>query len=146
MSNKDIRWQQRFANYQKALDKLREVVEGSDTTELSDLEKEGMIQRFEYSYELAWKTLQDYLRNAGYPDIAGPKDVISQAYKDGIITDGESWKKMKLSRELTSHTYNSETAEEIAFSIVDEFFYLLESLENFFLDKIKSNQTDLFDE
>lgn len=75
MQHQDIRWQQRFANYQKALQKLTAVVgviQQNGLASLSELEVEGLIQRFEYTYELAWKTLQDLLRANGYLDIAGP--------------------------------------------------------------------------
>ena len=67
----DIRWEQRFMNFKKALARLQ-MVQASDLASLSDLEKEGLIQRFEYTYELSWKTLQDFLRYKGYTDFAGP--------------------------------------------------------------------------
>jgi len=144
MSSEDIRWHQRFSNYQKALGKLGEVVELAADEDLSELEKEGLIQRFEYTYELAWKTLQDLLRNKGFLGLSGPNPVISQAFKDGIVKDGEGWKKMKLSRELTSHTYNSEIAEGIAESIIDYYFDLLKALEITLIQEMNSNQTGLF--
>lgn len=128
MSNKDIRWIQRFNNYKKALARLTEAAD-MDFAELSDLEKEGVIQRFEYTYELAWKTLQDLLRHKGYADIAGPNPVIDQAIQDGYLTNGEGWKKMKKSRELTSHTYDEETANEIANDTVKLFHNLFIQLE-----------------
>ncbi len=91
MQDQDTRWLQRFANFNKALAKLTEVFDdrGDD---LSELEQEGMIQRFEYTFELAWKTLQDLLRYKGYLDIAGPNPVLEQALKDGYLTDAEGWK------------------------------------------------------
>ncbi len=129
MDKQDIRWEQRFANYKKALAKLGEVATGRSIENLSDLEKEGMIQRFEYSFELAWKTLQDLLEYKGYTDIAGPNPVLMQSLKDGYITDEKQWRNMKKSRELTSHTYNSSTADDIAHDIVDEYYSLLKALE-----------------
>lgn len=127
MEDLDIRWQQRFANYKKALAKLSEVVEGRDD-DLSELEQEGLIQRFEYTFELAWKTLQDLLHHKGYLNISGPSPVLDQAFRDGYIVDAEGWKAMKKSRELTSHTYNSETAEGIASSIRLSYHDLLADL------------------
>ena len=103
MQDQDIRWLQRFANFNKALAKLTEVFDDRED-DLSELEQEGMIQRFEYTFELAWKTLQDLLRYKGYIDIAGPNPVLEQAFKDGYLTDAEGWKAMKKSRELSSHT------------------------------------------
>ena len=126
---KDIRWLQRFSNYKKALAKLEEVVTGKDLVNLSELEKEGLIQRFEYTFELAWKTLQDLLENMGYQDIKGPNPVLEQSLKDGYIANEKGWRDMKKSREATSHTYNSDTAEEIAEQIVSSFFGLLKNLE-----------------
>ncbi|HET6990945.1 MAG TPA: nucleotidyltransferase substrate binding protein, partial [Bacteroidia bacterium] len=82
MDNKDIRWEQRFSNFKKALAKLGEVTEHKKKSELSELEIEGLIQRFEYTYELAWKTLQDLLQDKGYQDIIGPNPVIEQAFHD----------------------------------------------------------------
>ena len=144
MGTEDIRWHQRFSNYQKALGKLEEVVIRAADEDLSELEKEGLIHRFEYTYELAWKTLQDLLRSKGYLELSGPNPVISQAFKDGIINDGEGWKKMKISRELTSHTYNSETAEDIAENIIKSYCDLLKALETALIHEMKSGQTGLF--
>ncbi len=129
MDQKDIRWIQRFSNYKKALAKLGEVAKGADLTALSELEKEGLIQRFEYTFELAWKTLQDLLVYKGYTDIVGPNPVLEQSLKDGYINDEKGWRNMKKSRELTSHTYNSDTADEIATSVVEKFFSLLADLQ-----------------
>ena len=96
------------------MQKLEEVVARSAEEELNELEKEGVIQRFEYTYELAWQTLQDLFRFKGFLEISGPSPVLSKAFKDGLIKNGDGWRKIKISRNLTSHTYNSETAEEIA--------------------------------
>lgn len=96
----DIRWQQRYNNFRKALAKLSEVLKKMQTEPLSELEKEGMIQRFEYTFELAWKTLQEFLKEKGYIEIAGPNATLTQALTDGYISDAEGWRKMKKSREL----------------------------------------------
>ncbi|MBF9253622.1 nucleotidyltransferase substrate binding protein [Pontibacter sp. 172403-2] len=121
----DIRWQQRFKNFSKAFAQLEKAVKlGS----YSDLEREGLIQRFEYTYELAWKTLQDFLEYIGYVDVKGPRPVIEQAFKNGIIEDGNGWMAMKKSRELTSHTYDEDTARDIAAAILSRYYPLLKSL------------------
>jgi len=121
----DIRWQQRFTNLNKAFTQLEKAVElGS----YSDLEREGLIQRFEYTYELAWKTLQDFLEYIGYVDVKGPRPVIEQAFKNGIIEDGNGWMAMKKSRELTSHTYDEDTAKAIAAAILNRYYPLFKSL------------------
>ena len=146
MGNEDIRWVQRFNNYKKALLKLSSVIERDDLDELSELETEGLIQRFEYTFELAWKTLQDLLHHKGYLDIAGPNPVLTQALQDGYIVDAEGWKSMKKSRELTSHTYNSDTAEEIADNIISSYYELLKKLEVKLEEERYGKQTNLFGE
>jgi len=143
MDTKDIRWVQRFSNFKKALAKLAEVAI-LDTDALSELEKEGMIQRFEYTFELAWKTLQDLLEAKGYQDIAGPNPVLEQSLKDGYIKDEMKWRNMKKSRELTSHTYNSDTADDIAEKISSEYYELLRKLEQRLEEERGGKQTEIF--
>ena len=144
MQDNNIRWLQRFANFTKALAKLAEVFEKREG-DLSELGQEGMIQRFEYTFELAWKTLQDLLRYKGYIDIAGPNPVLEQAFKDGYLTDAEGWKAMKKSRELSSHTYDSETAEAIAESIRLSYYKLLDDLAKRLEVERGDQQTSIFD-
>ena len=123
----DIRWEQRFMNFKKALARLQ-MVQASDLASLSDLEKEGLIQLFEYTYELSWKTLQDFLRYKGYTDFAGPNATLSLALQDGYITDADGWRKMKKSRELMSHTYDEGQADLIASDIIEIYTHLLTQL------------------
>jgi nucleotidyltransferase substrate binding protein (TIGR01987 family) len=127
MTEKDIRWKQRFSNYQKAYSKLADVVENNTLEKLNDLEKEGLIQRFEYTYELAWKVMKDYLEYQGITGITGSRDAIREAFQKEIITDGENWMNMIKSRNQTTHLYNEATANEIAASIIDIYFDLFES-------------------
>lgn len=125
MGKKDIRWTQRFSNYKKALDKLGDAVSENEKEEMSDLEKEGLIQRFEYTFELAWKTLQDLFYQIGYQDIKGPNPVLRQALMDGYIKGEKKWREMKNARDMTSHIYDESTANEIASKITEEFYNLL---------------------
>lgn len=145
MESKDVRWVQRFTNYKKALAKLAEVAQSSTIENLSELEREGLIQRFEYTFELSWKTLQDLLLYKGYLDVVGPTPVLAQAFKDGYLLDAEGWKKMKKARELTSHTYNSETADEIAGAIIATYFGLLNALGQRLDVEQQGTQSTLFD-
>ena len=87
--NKDIRWQQRFQNYKKAYLQFEQAL----TLKNPDLfQKQGVIQCFEYTFELAWKTLQDYLsEKMGYVDIKGPRPALEQSFSDGILRDGVTW-------------------------------------------------------
>jgi len=123
-----IRWQQRFSNYKKALQQLGEAVALSNTRELSDLEKQGLIQAFEYTHELAWSTLKDFLEHKGQKDIYGSRDASRKAFQLGIIEDGEVWMDMIQSRNKTSHTYNRETAEEIVNAVTTHYYELFISL------------------
>jgi nucleotidyltransferase substrate binding protein (TIGR01987 family) len=130
MSNEDIRWIQRFNNYRKALARLGEAVALAEERDLSDLEQQGLIQGFEFTFDLAWKTLQDYLRHHKRPnDNGGPNVIIEQALADGIIKGDEVWKAMKKSRDLTSHSYDGETANDIAENILDTYHGLFIQLE-----------------
>lgn len=130
----DIRWQQRFSNYTKALEQLTDAVNLSRTRELSKLEKQGLIQAFEYTHELAWKVLKDFLENRGKSDLYGSKDVTREAFRLGIIDNGEAWMSMISSRNLTSHTYNEKTTEEIVTfvlnSYIDQFLKLMDKLNS----------------
>ncbi len=126
---KDIRWQQRFSNYKKALHQLGEAVALSKSRELSNLEKQGMIQAFEFTHELAWTTLKDFLEFKGQRDIYGSKDASRKAFQLNIVEDGECWMDMIQSRNKTSHTYNKETAEEIVAAVTTSYYMLFLNLE-----------------
>lgn len=127
MENTDIRWIQRFSNYSKAIQQFERFLKAS---ELNEMEEQGLIKAFEYTYELGWKTLQDLLKENGYVGIAGPKPVIDQSFQDGYITDGQGWIRMHKSRNLASHTYDEQTAHEIIDNIRNEYFSLLQNLHN----------------
>lgn len=124
----DIRWIQRFSNYRKALSQLKAGVEISKERSLSDLEKQGIIQSFEYTHELAWKTLKDLLEYRGNSDILGSRDATREAFSYGIISNGDIWMGMIRSRNLSSHTYNQDTAEEIVKSILTNYYSEFQSL------------------
>jgi nucleotidyltransferase substrate binding protein (TIGR01987 family) len=143
MSTISTRWEQRFSNYARAVEKLKQAVEESGTKELSELEVEGMIQRFEYTYELAWKTLQDFLKFKGFSDIAGPNDVLKTAFEAGYIHDAEAWRRLKKSRELTSHTYDEATSSDIAEAIKSEYYLMLNRLFQTLSDERFGKQTGL---
>jgi nucleotidyltransferase substrate binding protein (TIGR01987 family) len=132
MAENDIRWQQRFSNYRKALSQLKKFIDKEG--DLSDLEKQGLVKAFEYTYELAWTTLKDFLEYSGQRDIYGSRDATRKAFELGLIEAGESWMDMLQSRNLTSHTYNEEIAEEICRAVVDVYFPLFCRLEEKLID------------
>lgn len=125
--NEDIRWQQRFANYKKALSQLTKFI---DKGELNELEEMGLIQAFEYTHELAWNLLKDYLQDQGTQNITGSKDTVRAAFKVGLIDDGETWMEMIQDRNRTSHTYNESTAKAIATNITTRYFALFVDLQD----------------
>ena len=137
----DIRWHQRFNHLKKAFEQLKEAVEmGEDQ---SDLEQEGMIKRFEYTYEHAWNTIKDFLENQGYTSITGSRDAFREAFKAGLITEGEKWMDMITSRILTSHTYDEATADKISEDIREIYFFKFEELIER-LNKDLSGQENIF--
>lgn len=126
-AKQDIRWQQRFENYQKALAELRESVALARTRPLSKLEAQGIIQAFEFTHELAWNVMRDFFRYQGDTSVAGSRDATRAAFKIGIVADGEAWMDMITSRNLTSHTYNQNIAREIETKVVNQYFDLFEA-------------------
>lgn len=129
---KDIRWIQRFSNYQKALTQLADAVDLAEKRELSKLEKQGLIQSFEYTHELAWKTLKDFIESRGNAEIFGSKDASREAFRLGLIVDGDAWMSMVKSRNLTSHTYDEATTEQIVKLILGTYFAEFKALETKF--------------
>jgi nucleotidyltransferase substrate binding protein (TIGR01987 family) len=120
--DKDIRWKQRFQNYKKALGIMTNAKKLAASQELSDLEKQGVIQGFEFTFELAWNVMKDYLEEQGINDIIGSKNAIRYAYKNGLIKDGEIWMEMITSRNISSHTYDEETAEKLLKEIINNYY------------------------
>lgn len=133
----DIRWEQRYSNFMKALHKLTQAIEfiqqnqieedepidASDTAfVLDEMIKEGLIQRFEYTHELAWNVMKDYAAYQGNVSVGGSRDASREAFQLKLISDGEVWMDMIGSRNKSSHTYNEETADEIYFKIINEYY------------------------
>lgn len=117
----DIRWQQRLNNYEKALSQLTDAVELSRQRELSDLEKQGLIQAFEFTHELAWNTLKDFLEYKGQSGIYGSRDATRKAFELELIEDGDSWMQMIQNRNRSSHTYNQKVMQEIIEAILTAY-------------------------
>lgn len=131
--NPDIRWKQRFHSFRKASVQLRSAVQASNQRKLSDLEVQGLIQAFEFTHELAWKTLKDYLEDQGDSGIHGSRDATRKAFAVGLIEDGELWMEMIQSRNRSSHTYNEKIADEIARAVTGSYFAAFEKFEERFL-------------
>jgi len=128
-----IRWQQRFNNYRKALVKLTQAVEllsGQFDREeaVDELLQEGLIQRFEYTHELAWKVMKDYAEYQGYTDVRGSRDAIRKALEMGLI-DNRAWMETIEDRNLTVHNYDNEIASDIYEHIMQVYYPLFISFE-----------------
>ena len=116
----DIRWKQRFANFEKAITQLSEGIEQNSSTPF-DIVKEGIIQRFEFTHELAWKVMKDFLEHEGFLNITGSRSATREAFNIKLITDGQSWMDMIESRNETVHTYNGEILETEYRKIVSNY-------------------------
>lgn len=129
MNRDDIRWQQRFQNFHKAFALLDEAVLLSNERQLNKLEEQGIIQRFEFTHELAWNVIKDYFEYQGNTSITGSRDAIREAFNKGLIADGEGWMEMIKSRNQSSHTYNEEIANDIIKKIVELYHPLFASFQ-----------------
>lgn len=135
----DIRWIQRFENFKRAIEQLKEAVELNDQRDLSRLETQGLIQGFEYTHELAWNTLKDFLESRGNNKIFGSKDATKEAFKLGIIEEGQVWMNMIISRNKSSHTYNEEIADVIVNDILTSYYHQFKLLK-LSLEKLKEQE------
>ncbi len=129
----DIRWKQRFANYEKALDKLSDAIETYGLNP-DDIVKEGIIQRFEFTHELAWKVMKDYFEYEGNQNITGSRTATKIAFNNGIIENGQGWMNMIESRNKAVHTYQEEILSV-------EFNNIVETYLQLFIDFSKKMKT-----
>lgn len=137
--NQDIRWLQRFSNYRKALVRLGKAVDivssrMEEDEEIDDLLEEGLIQRYEFTHELAWKVMKDYAEYQGITGLSGSRDAIRQTLQFGLIDD-ENWMRSISDRNLTSHQYDKDTAQEIIENIINMYYPLFVEYEKTMLKK-----------
>lgn len=123
----DVRWKQRLSNFKKSLLYLSEAVVLKEAT---IIQQAGTIQFFEMSFELAWKTLKDYLQDQGFIDIKSPKAAIKKAFEISLIEDGHLWLEALENRNLATHTYDEKKAKIIYELICNSYFPMLEKLKN----------------
>ncbi len=151
----NIRWQQRFSNYRKALKQLSVAIKiyndscNSDLydNEINEIIQESVIKRFEYTHELAWKVMKDFLKYQGNNDIAGSRDATRAAFKINLFESTDNaitWMNMIKSRNLSTHTYDVETANDIAKLVVSEYHKLFLEFNEKMTDKIDGQQKDIF--
>lgn len=139
MTDPDIRWIQRLNNFRRAFSQLSDAQALSQQRPLTELEKQGLIQAFEFTHELAWCVMKDYFEYQGATNITGSRDATRQAFSVGLVSDGEGWMEMIKSRNQTSHTYNRATADEIVNKIVTRYHGLFET----FLEKMTAQSESL---
>lgn len=130
--NPDVRWRQRFQSFRKAFTQLSAAAELAKQRKLSDLEQQGLIQAFEFTHELAWNTLKDFLESRGTVNLYGSKDATREAFARGLIGRGDEWMAMIQSRNRSSQTYNEKTANELAAAILSSFVPEFASFETRF--------------
>jgi len=139
MTTKDIRWKQRFSNFKKAHAQLENALQLMQERALTDLEKQGVIKGFEYTYELSWKLLRDYLLWQGAISISGSRDAIREAFKLDLISDGHSWMAMLQDRNSTVHTYDEATVNMILDNLKQRYAELFAELDARFNDLAASS-------
>ncbi len=125
-------------NYGKAVLSLKKAIEEYQKAPY-DTMRDGVIQRFEFTAELAWKACREYLKEIGYAEINGPKPVMREAFSYGIIENEETWLRILTDRNLTSHVYSDDTANEIFSRISTRYIYEFEALSEYFLEKNKES-------
>ena len=140
MVEKDIRWVQRFSNYRKALVQLEKAVgivsKLKNRGDEDMLMEEGLIQRYEYTHELAWKTMKDYAEYQGLSDIVGSRDAIRQTLQSGLINN-DKWMDSIRDRNLTSHNYDDDTAQAIVSNIINVYYPLFVEYEKTMLKRLE---------
>jgi nucleotidyltransferase substrate binding protein (TIGR01987 family) len=133
MNHQDIRWRQRLHNFNKAMKHLDDAlkIEHPDL-----LQKAGIIQLFEMSFELAWKMIKDFLEEQGFQDVKSPRAALKKAFEVGLITQGHQWMQLLEDRNLTAHTYDEEKATEMQKLILAKYYPILKELQNTFNKKM----------
>lgn len=119
------RWEQRLDSYHKALARLAEIDGASKKRALNEFERDGLVQRFEFTHELSWKLMKAYAEYQGFDGIGGSRDATRKAFEMSLISDGQSWMDMIKSRNETSHNYDGSMADDVVDSIINRFYPLL---------------------
>ena len=129
MENQDVRWKQRFQNFENAFKQLKSAKQLGAEREFTELELQGVIQAFEVSQELSWKVMKDFLEEQGKTDLYGSKNAVREAFTMGLITNGEVWFSMIKSRNLTSHIYDHSEILAVLEIILDAYFEAFSDFE-----------------
>lgn len=145
MENTLPRWEQKLQSYHKALNRLAEMVNVMDKRQLNEFEADGLIQRFEFTFELAWKLMKSYAEFQGTDkEIMGSRDAIRWAFENKLISDSSTWMEMVKRRNDTSHTYDEDTALEVVFRVKESYYQAFTVYYDRMKDLASANQYDLF--
>jgi nucleotidyltransferase substrate binding protein (TIGR01987 family) len=136
MSSLEKRWKQRLQNFNKTINYLENAL---DIEKPDFLQKAGIIQLFEMSFELAWKLLKDFLEEQGFQDVKSPRTALKKAFEIGLIEHGHEWMQLLEDRNRTSHTYDEKKATEIEQMIKRKYFSIMKDLQNTFNRKVNEN-------
>lgn len=136
-NNQDIRWKQRFQNYEKAFKRLSRAIEVVRVTPDDDLLQSGLVQTYEYTFELAWKTLKDYLEMEGFL-LHSPRETIRQGFQSGYIANAEDWLQALADRNLMVHIYDDEVIARVLKDIFERYFFILQEFYNAF--KVRTDE------
>lgn len=138
--NPDVRWRQRFQNFKRAFAQLSKGAAIAEERALNELERQGLIQAFEFTHELAWNTLKDFLEPAGVTNLFGSVNATRAAFAAGLIENGEVWMEMIKNRNLTTHTYDEETADKISSAILSNYVAEFRKFQQRFAELERANQ------
>ena len=130
--NQDIRWKQRFHNLEKAFLFMERA---SKQQSFNELEAAGFIQSFEFTFELTWKTLKDYLTDQAFI-VQSPRDTIKQAFQSNYLNDGHIWMEMLEQRNLLTHTYSEEQAQAAMKLIRESYFPAIKQAYLFLKERV----------
>lgn len=133
MADSDIRWKQRFANFSKAMNHLENALQIPSP---DIVQKAGIIQFFEMSFELAWNMVKDYLEEQGFVDVKSPRSALKKAFEMNILENGHDWMDLLQDRNLTAHTYDEQKASDMEQLIDNKYFPILKALQVSFKQKL----------
>lgn len=138
------KWERKYRNYHKALSRLAEIVNTAKKRELNDFERDGLIQRFEFTHECAWKLMKSYAEYKDIQGIGGSKDATRYAVDLDLVENGNIWMQMIKSRNETSHNYNGDVADDVIENILNLFFPEMVKLDAKFEKLSKVTPNSLF--
>jgi len=138
--DKDIRWLQRFDNYKRALKQLDDAAALAGERPLTDIEEQGLVKAFEFTFELAWNVMKDFLSMKGITGIIGSKDSVRHAFNQGLIADGHVWMNMIDTRNESAHTYDGGTKDRIVSAITGQYCGELDAFAAAMQDRAKEQE------